>query len=85
MLFVSHTSHAYTHPGVVVEIISHGLAWPRLALLMMHRDWYLWGYPMIWFDARESVVMPFRALLERVSSTRASNVALSHISVVQAT
>jgi hypothetical protein len=70
---------------VVAETVSHGLAWPRLALLMIHCDWFLWGYPKIWLDARESVVIPFRAPLERVSSTRASNVALSHISVVQAT
>jgi hypothetical protein len=42
-----------------------GLAWSCLALLITH--WLsLYDYPTIWFDARESVVMPFCALLERV-------------------
>ena len=37
LLLVSHTSHGHT--GVAAETVSHGLAWPRLALLMMHCDW----------------------------------------------
>jgi hypothetical protein len=40
-------------------------------MMMMHCDWYLWGYRITWFDARESVVIPFCALLERVFNQRA--------------
>ena len=52
---------------------------------MMRCDWvYPSDYPTIWFDERESVVIPIRALLERFVN-QGINVALSHISVAQAT
>lgn len=55
-LFVSHTLH--THPWVAGETVSHGPVRPRLALLMIHCN------STIWFDACESVMMPFHVLLQ---------------------